>query len=200
MLLLPLAQLKARDILYFIRGNIIDRHSPAHFQAEKMLLNFMRENYPEVIVKNIHNHQWEAACGFIRREKSNDPTGKIILIGHSWGAQVSMTIARHLKNRLQINVDAVISIDPIKKPFHTHVSMVPTSIDYAINYYQSRDKMLRGHQKLKWFGSEAKTKPPVENILIALDSSYNAHDMILYQLVSTGVIQGHLDDLLARPN
>jgi len=194
--LLFVPELHAKDMIYFIRGNIIDRHSTAHFKAEKILSNFIHENYPGVIFKDIHNQNWESACPFIRREKMQDPYGKIILIGHSWGAQVSMSIARCLKRSANLNVDALISIDPVKKPFHVHVSFVPTSIDFAISFRQNRDKFLRGHPKLKWSGPNAELKTPIENIYVPLSTSYNAHDMIFYQLISDNIIQNYLTQWL----
>jgi hypothetical protein len=193
---IPVHSLLAKDILYFIRGNIIDRHSHQHLLAEKILENFMQENYPEVIFKNIHNHKWESVCRNIRNEKINDPSGKVILIGHSWGAQVSMSIARCLKRTINLKVDHLISIDPIKKPFHIHVSLVPTAIGSAISYHQNRDRMLRGNKNLYWVGINANQKNPIENIFIHLESSHNAHDMVLYKLMLDGVIQNHIDDYL----
>jgi pimeloyl-ACP methyl ester carboxylesterase len=75
--------------------------------------------------------QWYALARKLRQEYRKDPNHEpLILIGHSYGADDAIRVARELrKDRIQ--VDLLVTLDPVTPP------RVPDNVKRCINIYQS---------------------------------------------------------------
>jgi hypothetical protein len=75
--------------------------------------------------------QWRALCAEIIRKYTNvsDPE-PLVLIGHSYGADDTLKIARELQQH-RINVDLIVTLDAVSPPD------VPTNVRLCYNIYQS---------------------------------------------------------------
>lgn len=75
--------------------------------------------------------QWRELCAEIVRKYRNvaDPE-PLVLIGHSYGADDTLKIAKELQQH-RINVDLIVTLDPVTPPD------VPTNVRRCYNIYQS---------------------------------------------------------------
>lgn len=75
--------------------------------------------------------QWRELCAEIIRKYRNVPDPEpLVLIGHSYGADDALKIARELQKH-RINVDLIVTLDPVTPPD------VPTNVRLCYNIYQS---------------------------------------------------------------
>lgn len=75
--------------------------------------------------------QWSSLAGTIRKKYSGAPNSEpLVLIGHSYGADDVVRIARELK-RDNISVDLLVTLDPVTPP------TIPSNVKRCINIYQS---------------------------------------------------------------
>lgn len=75
--------------------------------------------------------QWSTLAGMIRKKYANAPQSEpLVLIGHSYGADDVVRIAREL-NRDKITVDLLVTLDPVTPP------LIPSNVKRCINIYQS---------------------------------------------------------------
>ena len=75
--------------------------------------------------------QWMSLAASIRRQYREVPNHEpIVLIGHSYGADDVIRIARELK-RDDIQVDLLVTLDPVTPP------QIPTNVKRCVNVYQS---------------------------------------------------------------
>jgi hypothetical protein len=75
--------------------------------------------------------QWHALAETILEKYRNEPRHEpIVLIGHSYGADDTLRIARQLKE-CDIPVDMIITLDPVTPP------KVPDNVRVCYNFYQS---------------------------------------------------------------
>ncbi|MBC8105071.1 MAG: hypothetical protein H7Z14_00650 [Anaerolineae bacterium] len=75
--------------------------------------------------------QWSSLAGTIRKKYSSAPNSEpLVLIGHSYGADDVVRIARELK-RDNITVDLLVTLDPVTPP------TIPSNVKRCINIYQS---------------------------------------------------------------
>lgn len=75
--------------------------------------------------------QWYLLAGRIRDQYENRPDPEpLVLIGHSYGADDVIRIARHL-NEAGVQVDLLVTLDPVTPP------AVPPNVRRAYNLYQS---------------------------------------------------------------
>jgi len=75
--------------------------------------------------------QWSSLAGTIRKKYANAPQSEpLVLIGHSYGADDVVRIARELK-RDNITVDLLVTLDPVTPP------TIPSNVKRCINIYQS---------------------------------------------------------------
>ena len=74
--------------------------------------------------------QWGEVCNAIIAEYENNPSHEpLIIIGHSYGADDALKMAKKLQQH-NINVDLIITLDPVTPP------RVPTNIRLCYNIYQ----------------------------------------------------------------
>ena len=74
--------------------------------------------------------EWRSAASKIVDERASGPTGRIVLVGHSQGANNIIDMARELQKR-NISVDLLITLAPWGQ------DPVPSNVKRALNYYQS---------------------------------------------------------------
>ena len=75
--------------------------------------------------------QWSSLAGTIRKKYANAPQSEpLVLIGHSYGADDVVRIAREL-NRDNITVDLLVTLDPVTPP------QIPSNVKRCVNIYQS---------------------------------------------------------------
>jgi len=75
--------------------------------------------------------QWYALARKLRQEYRRDPNHEpLILIGHSYGADDAIRVARELKKD-RIQVDLLVTLDPVTPP------PVPDNVKRCVNIYQS---------------------------------------------------------------
>lgn len=75
--------------------------------------------------------QWSTLAAVIRKKFSSAPNSEpLVLIGHSYGADDVVRIARELK-RDDITVDLLVTLDPVTPP------TIPSNVKRCVNIYQS---------------------------------------------------------------
>jgi len=75
--------------------------------------------------------QWSSLAGTIRKKYANAPQSEpLVLIGHSYGADDVVRIAREL-SRDNITVDLLVTLDPVTPP------TIPSNVKRCVNLYQS---------------------------------------------------------------
>jgi hypothetical protein len=79
---------------------------------------------------------------------------RIVLYGHSWGAQAAVLLARELR-RDHIPVLLTVQVDSVAKPWHND-SVIPDNVAEAANFYQPHG-LLHGRPK-KTAADESKTE------------------------------------------
>jgi pimeloyl-ACP methyl ester carboxylesterase len=72
---------------------------------------------------------WSRAVSDILRERAGGKTDRLVLVGHSQGANNAIVVARSLK-RHNVRVDLLVTLAPFLPP------LVPNNVVRAINYYQ----------------------------------------------------------------
>jgi hypothetical protein len=72
---------------------------------------------------------WSAAVSDILRERAAGRIGRIVLVGHSQGANNTIVVARSLQKH-NVQVDLLVTLAPFLPP------LVPSNVVRAINYYQ----------------------------------------------------------------
>ncbi len=79
---------------------------------------------------------------------------RIVLYGHSWGAQATVLLARELR-RDHIPVLLTVQVDSVAKPWHND-SIIPDNVAEAANFYQPHG-LLHGRAKIT-AADESKTE------------------------------------------
>jgi len=74
--------------------------------------------------------QWRSLARTIGQKYKNQPSEPVILIGHSYGADDVVRIARELKSS-NVTVDLLITLDPVTPPD------VPGNVKKCVNLFQS---------------------------------------------------------------
>ena len=144
------AQHQTPGIVYFVRG-ILGVFSRGLDQMGETLND-------QGINATVVNHQaWKKAAVTIASHHKRNKNDPIILVGHSWGANAILRIAKFLQQR-DIKVQYFVTFEPnINLP-------VPANVESAANYYLSNSLL---GQKLK---KEQGSSGHLENVdLITLD-------------------------------
>ncbi|HEV8377805.1 MAG TPA: hypothetical protein VGP99_03065 [Tepidisphaeraceae bacterium] len=75
-------------------------------------------------------NQWDDVCHAITQKYENNPNHEpLIIIGHSYGADDALKMARKLQQH-NITIDLIITLDPVTPP------KVPTNVRLCYNIYQ----------------------------------------------------------------
>ena len=75
--------------------------------------------------------QWEELTDtIVEKYKNQKVTEPLVLVGHSWGADHTLDLARKLEEA-HINVDLIVTLDPVTPP------KVPANVKWCHNVYQT---------------------------------------------------------------
>lgn len=100
--------------------------------------------YPQLTLKGavVNWTNYQSACAEIVQDRSR---GKVILIGHSYGAHAAVSAALCLKNRGNVRVDLLITLDTITNPgTEGNGRNIPSNVVINYNFFQRGDLLLRG--------------------------------------------------------
>lgn len=142
--------INAKDVFYMIRGNLFDRHSPIHKDAEDLYENFVKNYFPDAHFKNIHNHKWRSLCKDLESIEKSTRIVNLVIVGHSWGAQTAVSLAHCMKKKgIKKKIDLFFAFDVIHKPLHKSATVLPENIEKAYNWYQRQDFWLKGLSNMR---------------------------------------------------
>jgi hypothetical protein len=188
---------KKKDKVYFVRGNFIDFHSKIHQKAEKALFRLMRDRFWYVDYKSVHNHRWEQVCEDLIQLDRKKKLGRVILLGHSWGAQVSWAIARCVQEKVFRSLDLVVAMDPVQKPFHPDVRVVPFNVKNVFAVSQPDGFWFqRGVQGLM---RPDGSRRGIELRLLDFNEHPKAHDLVFFELVQDRTLEDLISYTLSSP-
>ncbi len=102
------------------------------------------------------------------RYRNRPDAEPIVLIGHSYGADDVIRIARRLDDA-KVPVDLLITLDPVTPP------AIPNNVRRAVNLYQSNGAM----DKLPWLrGVAVKTEPGFKGQLVCSNIRTDRRDLL----------------------
>ena len=115
----------AKAIIYFITGAPVDIQPTQVTNATKTLDLFIHATYPNATFTVEHNSKWKDICQTITTAQlKSETTQKVILIGHSYGAQAGITVSDCLANS-KLRVDRLVTLDTIHKLFDVPADVIP---------------------------------------------------------------------------
>src|SRR3984957_4392567 len=144
-------------------GGFVRRDDPPHGPvqlAQRIQRTVPKTTHVEVF-ENRHRAQARAAIlrlldtnhdGILSEEEKS--RARIVLYGHSWGAQAAVLLARELR-RDHIPVLLTVQVDSVAKPWHND-SVIPDNVAEAANFYQPHG-LLHGRAKIN-AADESKTE------------------------------------------
>ncbi|MBX9768372.1 MAG: hypothetical protein K2X47_13945 [Bdellovibrionales bacterium] len=92
-----------------------------------------------------HNSNQSDVCTDIIQKKTAHPNAKVIVSGHSYGADASIWVSRCLQTT-GIQVDLLLTMDTVpRNVFTTKKSLtVPENVNLNYHFFQTHDALLRG--------------------------------------------------------
>jgi hypothetical protein len=145
-----------RVIVIGFLGGFVHHDDPKH--PEVWFAKYLSEHYSSlpIFVDVFSNHEERAAMRDVLTLLDTDCDGalsdsekkqaRIIIYGHSWGASETAAFARDL-GELGIPVLLTAQIDIIPKPHQKSIE-IPSNVEHAINFYQSRGGILHGASRI----------------------------------------------------
>jgi hypothetical protein len=137
------SEVAAPAIVVGFVGGFVRRDDPHHGPvqlAQRIQRTVPKTTHVEVF-ENRHRAQARAAIlrlldtnhdGILSDEEKSQ--ARIVLYGHSWGAQAAVLLARELR-RDHIPVLLTVQVDSVAKPWHND-SVIPDNVAEAANFYQ----------------------------------------------------------------
>jgi len=137
------SEVAAPAIVVGFVGGFVRRDDPHHGPvqlAQRIQRTVPKTTHVEVF-ENRHRAQARAAIlrlldtnhdGILSDEEKS--RARIVLYGHSWGAQAAVLLARELR-RDHIPVLLTVQVDSVAKPWHND-SVIPDNVAEAANFYQ----------------------------------------------------------------
>jgi hypothetical protein len=186
LLMASMANASTAIVYFFTGGPIEGPRGP----AMTTLTEFMAGRFATAKFQILHNSASHNVCTEIKKEIKEFPNDKIILAGHSYGANATESIAGCLA-KAKINVDMIIPLDPIQRPFTSSVDVVPDNVGVAHSFYQAQDALLRGHQHLH--RADGSDRGITNTLTTVPPGSLRPHHTMCDVLMEAGVIQ----DLIA---
>ncbi|MCP4913582.1 MAG: hypothetical protein GY909_10720 [Oligoflexia bacterium] len=177
----------SKDVFYMIRGNLFDRHSPIHKDAEDLYENFVRNYFPGAHFKNIHNHKWRTLCRDLEEIEKSTRIVNLVIVGHSWGAQTAVSLAHCMnKKGIRKKIDIFFAFDVVHKPLHKSATVLPENIEMAYNWYQRQDFWLKGLSNMRRRDGSYRGITE-EHLIFAKDEKW-LHDRVMYSKFADGTI------------
>ncbi|MFA7335780.1 MAG: hypothetical protein WC028_03265 [Candidatus Obscuribacterales bacterium] len=182
--------------VYFLTGGPIDvfSHDTVRKIKEKTLDSGKVLNIP-VRFEQRWFTRWRSVSKKIQAEHGR---GKVVLIGHSWGAAAAAQIAKDLDKK-NIPVDLLVTIDTVSIAGISNPSAIPTNVRVNYNFYQTSDVFFHAHQRNQRQGTT--DLAGIHNVKILLGLTYSPHlkiDNKVEPLVSSQIkllMLGRLDQL-----
>lgn len=192
----PAAEKKEPMQVYFLTGGPIDvfSHDTVRKIKEKTLDSGKVLNVP-VRFEQRWFTRWRSVSKKIQADHGR---GKVVLLGHSWGAAGAVQIAKDLGKK-NIPVDLLVTIDTVSIAGISNPSAIPTNVRVNYNFYQSSDVFFHAHRRNQRQGSN--DSDGIHNVKILLGLTYSPHlkiDNKVEPLVSSQIkllMLGHLDRL-----
>ena len=144
-----------RIVIGFVGGFV--RHDEPHHPEVKLADRLRKLDDASIDAEVYGNVHREKAFRKIMRVLDADHNGivtadekqsaRIIIYGHSWGAEETVALARELE-REDIPVLLTVQVDSILKPGGEEDSVIPANVGSAINFYQTWGP-LQGRRKIR---------------------------------------------------
>lgn len=179
--------------VYFLTGGPIDvfSHDTVRKIKEKTLDSSKVLNIPARF-----EQQWFTRWRSVSKKiQADHGRGKVVLIGHSWGAAGAVQIAKDLSKK-NIPVDLLVTIDTVSVVGISNASAIPANVRVNYNYYQSRDLIFHALKRNRRQGTNQ--SDGIHNIKILLGLTYSPHlkiDNKVEPLVSSQIKLLMLDQL-----
>ncbi len=158
--------------VYFFTGGFVDifSHGTVRKIKKKTQANCAALNVPFSLERHWFTH-WRAVS---KRVQALESGSKVVLIGHSWGAQSAIKCSRDL-NAKNIPVDLLVTIDtvPLLLAGHSNASSIPANVQTNYNFYQTSDMFLRTCHKNLREGSD--NEDGIHNIRMLIGPTYSPH-------------------------
>ena len=175
-----------RQIVYFITGAPVDVQPAEITDSASILKNYLTTYFPRAELTVIHNSLWSKVCEDIKAVKAqaNAPV-KVILIGHSYGAQAGVTIAQCLLET-KIKVDRLITIDMIQRPFDVPAEEIPDNVVTNNGFYETSDPLLQGARNN---ARTDRTEQGITNTEIKVPGAVSPHFEIVRKVFEEGIVE-----------
>lgn len=175
--------------VYLFDGFFVSLPVQAFYEAQDKIKGHLDANHPGVIFTARHNSFWRSVCSEIKELPADQKPYRLVLIGHSYGGNAAMDIARCLGNQ---PVDLVISIDNFQKFFAGDAELVSDNVGANHNFYETISVLQGTRNNHRGDGSYR----GITNTEIQVPFSASAHYKIVNELVDRGIVQGLLDQYL----
>jgi hypothetical protein len=133
------------SIVYFITGGPVQLSDSGNVKKLAPLREFLKTNHPTSFFKMVHNTKWKDVLKEILAMKKQGVDGRLILMGHSYGATAVVDVARKLGEQ-KIIVDMMVSVDMIRRIGSADPDVIPDNVLVDFNFYETKDIMLRGRK------------------------------------------------------
>jgi len=171
-------------VVYFITGGPLDLQDSNITDTEAGLQAFVAQAYPGATFKTVHNSKRDRIYQEIRG-RSGD-AGPVVLIGHSFGVQASIEIARKLESD-HGKIDQLVSLDARQEWGHPAVDVVPDNVARVSNLYETQDIAFQGARSLRRPDGGARG---IENTAVPLPSGWwSAHSALVRRAFETHQLQ-----------
>lgn len=158
--------------VYFFTGGFVDifSHGTVRKIKKKTQANCAELNVPFSLERHWFTH-WRAVS---KRVQALEPGSKVVLIGHSWGAQSAIKCCRDLNSK-NVPVDLLVTIDtvPLLLAGHSNASSIPANVQTNYNFYQTSDMFLRTCHKNMREGTD--NEDGIHNIRMLIGATYSPH-------------------------
>lgn len=158
--------------VYFFTGGFVDifSHGTVRKIKKKTQANCAALNVPFSLERIWFTH-WRAVS---KQVQGLPPGSKVVLIGHSWGAQSAIKCSRDLNNK-NVPVDLLVTIDtvPLLLAGHSNASSIPANVQTNYNFYQTSDMFLRTCHKNIREGTD--NEDGIHNIRMLIGPTYSPH-------------------------
>ncbi len=184
---------KYHGIVFFITGAPFPSDHPMIKPALDNIKQFMQAKHPEAFFQIIHNSKWKKIMQEIRDlRKENGEDQQVIIMGHSYGAQAAVNIARKfVKENVKINV--IMTFDTIRKFFDKDPELISDNVDVNFNFFETKDLLLRGHRHNHRFDGSTRG---ISNTKVPGPFKHWPHHEMVMKLTDAGVIYGILESAL----
>lgn len=187
LLLLSSSLFAAPNRVYFFDGFFVPLPEASMDEALERVQAYLKDKHPGTEYFKIHNSQWEEVCEDLKQMK--DKPKSLVLIGHSYGANAAVDIARCLENQ---PVDLIISLDSFQKFFAGPVDEVPDNVGWNHNFYETISILQGNRAHHRPDGSPRN----ITNNEVNIEEMGSPHYLVIKTIVDNGIMYKLLDQFL----